>query len=101
LIVFPFTQEIALIAVAAGAGFTAITTGGDGETIGAGFTAGITAASCVNLIRMVGEEKVKFLALSVSHPSLSFTNSVATFWAVPSLEVTETVALIGAVVNPG
>ena len=82
------------------AGVATTTTGDVDGADGAGFTAGTTAASCVSLIRIVGEEKVKFLALSVSHPSLSFTNSVATFWVDPSLEVIDTVALMGADVNP-
>ena len=47
----------------------------------------------------VGDENVKFLAESVSHPSFSRTRVVAT-WAVPSDEMTEIVAEIGADENP-
>ena len=57
---------------------------------------GVTTASCDSLILMVGEEKVKFLALNDSQPSFSFTTSVAIFCVVPSPDVTDTDALIGA-----
>jgi len=54
----------------------------------------------LSFILIVGEEKVKFLALSVIQPFFSVTNSLAMSLVDPSLESTETLALIGALENP-
>ena len=62
--------------------------------------AGTIGLSCINFTLIVGAENVKFLALSVIQPFFSVTNSEATSWVEPSLERTETLALIGALENP-
>ena len=107
LIVFPFVQEIVIVfftgdgATATGmldAGVTDVGKGVDGVVVCGAFV-GATAASCESFRRIVGEENVKLRARSVSQPSFSWTASVATFWEVPSLEVTETVTLMGALVK--
>ena len=50
---------IAFFTGAFGAGVATTTTGDVDGATGAGFAAGTTAASCVNFIRIVGDEKVK------------------------------------------
>jgi hypothetical protein len=55
--------------------------------------------SWVRLTFTVGAEKVKFLADRVNQPLFSRTKVVAT-WAVPSDEITEIVAEIGADEKP-
>ena len=55
--------------------------------------------ACFKLTFTTGAEKVKFLADNESHPFFSRTRVVAT-WAVPSDEMTEMVAEIGADEKP-
>ena len=55
--------------------------------------------ACANVTRIVGLENVKPEAESESQPPFSARDCVCTL-AVPLSESTETVALIGAVLNP-
>ena len=93
LIVLPFTQvivvdffEIGLVAA-------------DGVGVGVGVGVASIAFSWVSFTLIVGDENVKFLAESESQPSFSRTKVVA-ICAVPSEEITEIVAEMGADENP-
>ena len=94
-IVLPFVQTITLnfaellFACAAGSFLT-----------GAAVSLVLIFSLWLSFILIVGEEKVKFLALSVIQPFFSVTNSLAISLVDPSLESTETLALIGALENP-
>lgn len=88
LTVLPFTHEIVDFFAA---GFGAATGAGSALT-GAG-------AAWLNLTLKVGAEKVKPFAARVSQPFRSPTTVVAT-WAVPSDEMIETEADIGAFEKP-
>lgn len=88
LLVLPLMQVIV----------TAFTTG-LAEALGVGEGVTTTSASCVNFIRTVGDEKVKFLADSVSQPFFSF-NTVVETCAVPSADRTEIEADTGAFEKP-
>ena len=95
--VFPFTQVIVT-------GFktllTAITAGGDAAGVIAGAVGAVVmAAAWANLIRIVGEEKVKLSACNFMKPSFSFTNTVA-IWLELSDERTSIFASIGALEKP-
>ena len=73
---------------------------GFGSAMGAGSTlAGAASTFWLSFTRTVGAENVKPFADRVSHPSLSLTTVVAT-WEVPSEEIIETEAEIGAFENP-
>ena len=89
---------------ALGVGFA--TTDGDAEGVGVatidgvGVGVGVGATTVPSITtRIVGAEKVKLLALSVSQPFDSLTEVLA-ICEVPSEFVTETVALMGAWLNP-
>jgi len=84
--VFPRTH---LIVIFFTRGFTGVGT----NTIAGSFLA------CANVTRIVGLENVKPDAESESQPSFSVRDCVCTL-AVPLSESTETVALIGALLNP-
>ena len=89
LLVLPLTQVIV-------AGFAI----GLAEALGVGVAEALTSStSCVNLIRTVGEENVKFLADNVNQPFRSLRTVVDTC-AVPSAESTEIDAEIGAFEKP-
>jgi len=82
---------------------------GDGVTTGVevatgvglseGVATGAGTLAWVNFTWIVGEENWKFFALNEIQPSFSLATEVATSFA-PSDEITEIVALIGALEKP-
>lgn len=96
----PFTQVIVeVIAFFAVVLVTTEVAATGAATTGAGVVAAI-GALWLNLILIVGEEKVKLAALNLIHPSRSLTASVATSEVVPSVDVTLMVACSGALEKP-
>lgn len=66
----------------------------------AGLLSIFVLSSWVSLIRIVGEEKVKFLALKVSQPSLIESVSVEICCSSPPEPITDTEDFIGASEKP-
>ena len=99
LVDLPFTHVIVDAVAFAGATLTAAgvaAAGTDAVEVGAleaveGVATGI-GALWLNLILIVGDEKVKLAALKRIHPSRSLTVSVATSEVEPSVDVTLMVA---------
>ncbi len=107
LVDLPFTHVIVDAAAFAGATLTATEVAAAGvDAAGAGALGADEGAATgigalwLNLILIVGDEKVKLAALNRIHPSRSLTVSVATSEVEPSVDVTLMVAWIGAVENP-